>query len=258
LRPGSVVSGVVTVPGSKSIAQRALVAAGLASGTTRLTRVPAGGDVQAAVQLVEDAGAVVERLAPAALAITGRPPGPHRGWKPARALAAGESGTLARLATAAAGFCALAGHGCTITVGGTLARRKSAALFAALRAAGVRLETEGGAEGASWPARLIPIGPPNRVRLVEPRSSQEASALLVALAAYPDTLELEVVGAIPSRPYLELTLETLGQFGARVATFADARGERFEVKGPLVAPADPIAIEPDASAAAVALAAGWL
>ncbi len=34
--------------------------------------------------------------------------------------------------------------------------------------------------------------------------------------------------------------------------------ERFVVRGPLVAPSDPLAIEPDASAAAVALAAGVL
>lgn len=254
-RPGSPVAGDVVVPGSKSIAQRALVLAALASGTTRLTRVPDGDDVKAAVALVSDAGARVERLAPAALAVTGRPPGPHRGWKPSAPLSAGESGTLARLATAATGFCALAGHTTEITVRGTLATRRSSALIAALRAAGVRIETP---ENATWPARVTPIGPPNRVRIVEPRSSQEVSALLAALAAYPDTCELEVEGPIPSRPYLEMTLASLRAFGARVASHVAGSSERFEVRGPLTAPPDPIAIEPDASAAAVALAAGCL
>lgn len=258
MRPDSVVTGTVAVPGSKSIAQRALILAGLASGTTRLTRVPTGDDVQAAVQLVRDAGAPVERLAPAALSITGRPPGPHRGWKPERALSAGESGTLARLATAAVGFCAFAGRPYEITVSGTLTKRRSSALFAALRSAGVCIEAADGPEGSTWPARITPIGPPSRVRLVEPKSSQEVSALLAALAAYPDSCELEVTGSIPSRPYLELTLAALSEFGVRVETRVEGALERFEVKGPLRAPSDPIAIEPDASAAAVALAAGCL
>ncbi|MDZ4772928.1 MAG: hypothetical protein SGI72_07305 [Planctomycetota bacterium] len=256
-RSDSVFSGRVHVPGSKSIAQRFVIQAALASGTTRLTRLPDGDDVAAAVKLVQVAGATVERLAPAALSITGRPPGPHRGWKAETALFAGESGTLARLATAVSGFCALAGHRTEVRVGGTLAHRHSRALIEALRSAGVRIES---ADGATWPALVTPIGPPNQVVLREPRSSQEVSALLIALAAYPDALELRVEGAIPSRPYLSMTIAALAPFGVRVTSerAAHAGIERFEVHGPLRAPSDPIAIEPDASAAAVALAAGVL
>lgn len=258
LRPGSPIRGPVTVPGSKSIAQRALVLASLASGTTRMTCVPDSADVSAAVRLVTDAGADVTRLAPAALAITGRPPGPARGWIPSSALQCGESGTLARLATAAAAFAGRAGAPIELRVAGTLQNRRSTALFAALRAAGVRLACADGPDGSAWPVTLVPIGPQNHVRLVAPRSSQEASAILCALSAWPDTFELEVEGEIPSRPYLELTIAELERFGARVRTRTHGGGEAFEVRGPLRAPADPIAIEPDASAAAVALAAGCL
>src|SRR5262245_26688290 len=76
LRPGSAVRGAVAVPCSKSIAQRALVCAALAGGTTRITALSQSGDVDAALDLC-GACAEVKRLAPAALSVTGRPPGPH-------------------------------------------------------------------------------------------------------------------------------------------------------------------------------------
>lgn len=252
LRPGSPVKGRVVVPGSKSIAQRALVCAALTGGTTRLSGLPDGEDVRAAIELVLAVHADVERLAPAALAIRGRPPGPHRGWNPTEGVDVGESGTLARLATASLALCGHAGRPFEVRARGTLLNRRSSALFSALRAAGVVIEREG------WPTRVVPLGPPSEIEIESPASSQEVSALLVALAAYPDELRLVVKGEIPSRPYLEMTIGTLADFGVDVVRSRDARGEVFDVRGPLRAPEVPLAIEPDASAAAVALAAACL
>ena len=42
LRPGGRITGELALPGSKSIAQRALVTAALASGTTRIAGLPEG------------------------------------------------------------------------------------------------------------------------------------------------------------------------------------------------------------------------
>ncbi len=163
---------------------------------------------------------------------------------------------MARLATAAFAFCGDAGRAGTIDVRGTLTGRSSAALFDALRSAGVRTDP---GDASRWPARITPIGPPNQVVLANPKSSQEVSALLVALAAWPGEATLTVRGPIPSRPYLALTVDALAQFGARVSETVDADGAaQFHVTGPLRAPEVPIAIEADASAAAVALAAGCL
>jgi 3-phosphoshikimate 1-carboxyvinyltransferase len=259
LRPRSPIRGRIAVPCSKSIAQRALVLASLTGGTTRITALDPpgarGDDVERALALVEAAGARVERLAPGAVAVTGRPPGPHRGWSGDIALEAGESGTLARLATAALAFCGTAGRAREVRASGTLLGRASTPLFAALRSAGV-ITVPADAEG--WPVSLVPIGPPSEVRLDAPVSSQEVSALAIALAAYPDATRLLVCGPIPSRPYLEMTLAMLREFGARIELSPATAGEAFDVRGPLVAPASPIAVEPDASAAAVALAAGCL
>lgn len=310
-REGSRIAGDVRVPTSKSLAQRALVLASLAHGRTRIASLPAGDDVQAALKLVTAAGARVERLAPAAVAIEGVPPAPHRGWCPEAALDARESGTLARFATAALGLCGRGGRTFRLEVAGTLARRSSAALFGALSDAGVRFERPSGASSAGWPVDVRPIGPPSTLEIADVRSSQEVSALLIALASYPDEIELVVRGAIPSAPYLAMTVSSIARFGARVERLASERGVggivagttgavestssahdpsaddasrrrplerdllsshaasrgrsdaldalvKFRVRGPLAAPIDPLTIEPDASSAAVALAAGCL
>jgi 3-phosphoshikimate 1-carboxyvinyltransferase len=55
-----------------------------------------------------------------------------------------------------------------------------------------------------------------------------------------------------------MTLASLSDFGVRVERARTADGERFDVRGPLCAPEAPVAVEPDASAAAVALAAACL
>lgn len=249
LRPGGEIRGSLRVPGSKSIAQRVLVAGSLAAGRTRIAGLPRGGDVDAALALVAAAGARVERLAPAAVAITGRPPGPQRGLQPVEPVSAGESGTLARLATAVLALASVPGRRYEIRAEGTLLRRESRALFEALARAGVEIEPVARTHG--WPARVRSIGPPSTIAIVRPTSSQEVSALLLAAAAWPDEIAIEVAGEIPSRSYLALTRGVLERFGARVS-------DDLRVRGPLVAPSDPVEIEPDASSAAVLLASACL
>lgn len=244
--------GAVRVPTSKSIAQRLVVAAGLAGGETRLARLPAGEDAQRLLGALREARASVAVDGDRAT-IRGRPPGPGTGWTAGGAgLDVGESGTGARLVTAALGLCGLPGVAVRVAGRGSLSRRASPALFEALRRAGVVLDEEGRAGG--WPVRVTPIGPPSTLRLDRPSSSQEVSALLLALAAWPDVQHVEVSGGIPSRPYVDLTRRVLERFDVRV----DVHGDAFAIPGPLVAPAGELAVEPDASAAAVALAAGAL
>lgn len=250
LVPASRLAGLVAVPSSKSVAQRRLLLAAAAHGVTRLTALPRGGDVEAARAFVAATGARFTPIQRAAAEIEGLPPGPHRGWAGTRAFQVGESGTLARLGTT---MLALAGHAGArqrVEASGTLLARGSAPLFAALREAGVELHHEGAAGG--WPVALRSIGPPSELWLEHPVSSQEVSALLCALAAWPGEFLLRVAGDIPSRPYVALTLRELARFGAVV----EPHGAQWLVRGPLRAPAEPLVTECDASAAAVALAAG--
>jgi 3-phosphoshikimate 1-carboxyvinyltransferase len=233
LRPGKI-EGRVRVPGSKSIAQRAIVCAGLAEGSTEITGLPDGTDVRAALALVgADAG---DRAS-----IVGRPPAR---WTSDGPVTVGESGTLARFATAVFSLCGRRDRWQEIRGEGSLLARKSPALFAALREAGADLDGDG------WPVRVRSAGRAPRLRIRDPSSSQEVSALWIALAGWPGPSTLEIEGAVPSRSYLELTRNVLASFGARV--------EGSTVHGPLKAPAAPFVVEPDASSAAVFLAAGHL
>lgn len=246
--PASRVAGRLRAPGSKSLAQRALFAAALAEGSTRITGLPPGEDVAHAAELIAACGALVERLAPAAVRVSGRPPGPGRGLAPKEPLALGESGTLARFALATLGLCASTEAWVELVASGSLARRRSDALVDALCASGVEFASR------TFPIRLRPMGPASRLELVSPRSSQELSGLLLALAAYPDENRVVVRGVLPSRPYVAMTVRVLERFGARV----HAAGDEYVVKGPLRAPPEPVEVEPDASLAAVALCAACL
>jgi len=255
LDPGRPLVGRLRPPGSKSLAQRALVCAALADGRTRVEGLSDGEDVRAALAALRAVGAELDELAPGALSVVGRSPAAG-GWRALGPVAVGESGTLARLVTAALGLAGAPGAAAEVRPAGSLRRRASTALVRALAGAGCAPRSL--APGGTWPLALRAAAPPAEVLLVEPGSSQEASALLIALAAHEQAGRLRVRGPIPSRPYLEMTLAVLARFGARVARAEEPDGERFDLRGPLVAPAQPFALEADASAAAVALAAGCL
>ncbi|HVS10346.1 MAG TPA: hypothetical protein VMS76_10770 [Planctomycetota bacterium] len=259
LRPGAAVRGSFRPPGSKSLAQRAIVIAALAEGSTRIAALSEADDVAAALALVAACGPRVERPAPGEARIEGLPPA-LGGWVAREPLRLGESGTLARLATAVLGLCGSPASRARLDPAGSLARRGSAPLFRALVGAGVGLEQLGTAGG--WPAVLTAAFPREELLLVGPVSSQEVSALLIALSAHAGRTELEVRGRIPSRPYADMTVRLLGRFGVRVDSCSWSRGgedeEDFALQGPCRAPPSPIEIEPDASAAAVALCAACL
>ena len=107
-RVGGRLQGVVPLPTSKSIAQRVLLAAMAAEGTTRVGALPDGEDVLSALSLARSFGGLVEDTVsgssgpPQQVAIQGRPPAGGR--VQAQHWSAGESGTLGRCAAALAGL----------------------------------------------------------------------------------------------------------------------------------------------------------
>lgn len=233
LSPGGKVSGEARVPGSKSEAQRAIVCAGLARGTTEIRGLSDGADVAAALHLLEASGAEIERGPELAVV---RSNGSLVATGP---VSVGESGTLARLATAAFALTPPFSRTTEVRAAGSLRARRSEPLFRALGER--RIAFLGASNG--WPVRATAVEPPAELELVDPVSSQEVSGLLVALAASGRGTRLSVRGTVPSRPYVRMTERVLERFGAR---------------GILVPPIGPIAIEPDASSAAVVLAAACL
>lgn len=248
LRPGPPLGGEFRAPGSKSLAQRALLAAAFARGRTRLCGLPDGDDVRAARGLVGALGCVAARTGPD-LELQGRAAGEFEGSSP---IEVGESGTLARLALGALALAGRPGARFELAARGSLLSRGAPALRAALARVGVRFEGEG------WPWRFTCAPPPSSLRLIAPGSSQELSALLLGLAAHEGERTVEVEGRLPSRPYAEMTCGLLRRFGAAIEVEPFESGTRWIVGGPLRAPSEPVLIEPDASSAAVALAAAAL
>ena len=232
---------VIAVPGSKSIANRALVCAALARGRSDLTNMPDGDDTVAMLACLRALGLDAE-LAGDRVSIVGI----GTDWSPEpHTLHAALAGTTSRFVTA------LAALGCgPIVVDGhaPLRRRPFGPLHEALGQLGVTV-TPGEAFG-KLPATIE--GPPTsgRVHMRGDVSSQYVTALMLVGPYLPGGLELRLTSELVSRPYVELTAAVMTWFGVDGV----AVGEDLIVVAPgEYRPAD-VVVEPDASSASYPLA----
>ena len=232
------VDAVVRVPGSKSVANRALLCAALAAdGVSRIGNVPGGDDCAAMLDALRQAG-----CAGPDGSVTG-------GVFPGRAARfdAGIAGTTSRFLTAAA---VLSADGIVIDGGGPLRARPMADLHDALRSLGAAVEPAGG------PAGHLPVRVARgevrggRVSVRGDVSSQFVSALMLVAPRLPDGLVIEVTGDLVSRPYVEMTAAVMRDFGAAV----DVGESVIRVSGTPYR-ATSYEVEPDYSSAAFPLLA---
>jgi 3-phosphoshikimate 1-carboxyvinyltransferase len=241
-------AGSIRVPVSKSLTQRAMVAAALA-GQGSVLRHPL--DAEDPRLLFDALRQVGFRLVWEADVITARGREPVEGAK----LQLGNNGTGLRFLLAQ-----LAGLPGSWVIDGSerLRQRPVVPLVGALRRLGARIEP---VEGFDVALPLRVDGRPlsgGEVGLDASASSQFVSALLLLGATLPEGVAVHLPASPPSRPYLELTTEVLTAFGARVV--AADNGRRWGVQGGALAPAE-FAVEGDWSAAvfplvAVAVAGG--
>jgi 3-phosphoshikimate 1-carboxyvinyltransferase len=235
----------VTVPGSKSLTNRALVTAALAEGTSRIDGLLLADDTEAMLAALGTLGVRLEldRAAPSVI-VEGRggrlPAGPLT-------LDARLSGTTARFL---APLLAL-GHGrYVLDAAEPFRRRPMGTALEAVAQLGVRVESLG--EPGHLPAALTSSGGSGgEVGVAGDVSSQFLSGLLLAGPCLPDGLLLRLETPLVSRPYVELTLQTMAAFGAQVAR----PDERTFAVAPTGYRATDFPIEPDASAASYFLAA---
>lgn len=236
---------VVQLPGSKSITNRAVLLAGLATGRSRLRGVLDADDTQAMVGCVRALGASVVAAAADTLDVDG-----VGGRVPAGAVSldARQSGTTARFVLAAAA----AGAG-AITVDGDaqLQARPMGPLVRALRALGAEVDEAGDPERLPLVVRGPARGGP--VALAGDISSQFLSGLLIAGPLLEDGLDVTLTTPLVSRPYAVMTAAVMAAFGGR----AEVGGDRCRVPsgGAGYRSVASYAVEPDASAASYFLAA---
>jgi len=205
----------VVVPGSKSITNRALILAALASGRTTLQGALWSEDTQVMTEALRGLGFEVEveldSAEPANRSIHVRGAGgriPVSGGADAGSaleLRVGNAGTAARFLAALVCL----GRG-TYRLSGVarMHERPQAELFTALRLLGYRVD----ATGDRLPAVIHGAGArPGRVRVTAASSSQFASALL--LGAEAGGWEVEVDGGDTEElPYVEMTRRMAGVF----------------------------------------------
>jgi 3-phosphoshikimate 1-carboxyvinyltransferase len=248
IQPRGPLAATVRPPGSRSLANRALLAAALARGTSVVRNVTPSDDTDAMRLGLQSLGVVLERDGAEddwrILGVDGRLV-PVTGAIDVRA-----SGTTARFLTAAATLART-----PVVLDGTkrMRERPIADLAAALGALGARVDVLGA--GGCPPVRAGGsrlVG--GEVRLdVRRSSSQYVSGILLAApyAARDVTLRLEG-GEVTSRPFVDMTLAVMRDFGAE-AQWRDA-GTLF-VRAGCGYRAREYRIEPDAQGAVYGFAA---
>lgn len=237
--PGGV-NGTILVPPSKSLTQRALVAAAMAGPPARVLAPLDSEDTRLLFEGMR-AGGYSLRWEDGEITAGGR--GPVAG----ATVFMGNNGTglrflLAQLA-ATPGDWVLDGVP-------RLRQRPVAALVAALRTLGAEIDAPPGVGSLPLSVRGRDLAG-GEVRLDPGESSQFVSALLLLGARLPHGLTVELTGVSPSRPYLALTVEVLASFGAVVEVRNG--GHSWRVTGSL-RPAS-YTVEGDWSAAAFPLCA---
>jgi 3-phosphoshikimate 1-carboxyvinyltransferase len=237
-----------TVPGSKSVTNRALVCAALASGTSHLDGALVADDTEAMLGALQALGIeAISNPDVSSIEVTGCagtvPPSDET-------IDTRQSGTTSRFALP---LLALGSGTYRVTAHPQMQARPMATTFDALAALGAAVEAQG--SDGYLPATVSAGGARTAVlRVAGDASSQFLSGLLLIGPCLPEGLLVELTTELVSRPYVELTLSVMASFGAVVQqpddrTFAVAPGGYR---------ATAYAIEPDASAASYPLAAAAL
>jgi 3-phosphoshikimate 1-carboxyvinyltransferase len=236
---------VVTVPGSKSVTNRALVCAALAAGTTVLHNVLVADDTEAMVGVLDAVGVDVRMDRDGRwVEVVG-----CDGAMPASdaEIDVRQSGTTARFVPP---MLALGAGSYRVTGHPQLLARPMGPTFDALRALGVPVEELAGR--GLLPATVRAGGARGGViRLPGDVSSQFLSGLLMAAPYLPGGLVIELTTRLVSRPYVELTRSVMRSFGVEV----EAPDPETYIVAPGNYRATDFTVEPDASAASYFFAA---
>ncbi len=244
------ISGEITLPGSKSISNRALLLAALAQGTTTLTGMLDSDDTQIMRGALSALG-VAARGGLDAFAVEGCA---GQFANASAEIFVGNAGTAARSLVATL---ALAGGDYRVDGVPRMRERPIGDLVDALRLLGAKIDYSG---NVGFPPLHIKTGAIDLAKPIPVRgdaSSQFLTGLLLALplvtSAQNRSATVEVVGELISKPYIEITLAMMAQFGVNVKREG---WTRFHVPSAQYVSPRRYAIEGDASSASYFLAAG--
>ena len=227
---------LVHVPGSKSIANRALICAALADGQTTISNCAPGDDTQAMLESLETLGVETDQ-AGTTVRISSQIN--LEDTQPLE-LQTRLAGTTSRFLTA---LCALRVGQTTIDGYEPLRNRPMTGLHEALSSLGASVQSLNITghlpvvvkRGSSWQARIA---------IDSTTSSQFTSAMMMIAPYLPNGLEIELRGEVISRGYLDMTVAVMRAFGAQTEI-----AENVIWVSPGVYRGGDFAVEPDASSA---------
>ena len=222
IHPG-LLKGEVAVPASKSMAHRALIAAALADGLTTIHLNALNDDIEATIDALLALGATIDYNPRKGLLIV-RPiegaPGLNRtlpelsgkaisrvNYNNVLELDCGESGSTLRFLLPVA--CAL-GVKARFTGHGRLPERPNRALTEVLRLHGAAIDSD------LLPMNVAGLLTPGVCELPGDVSSQYVTGLLLALPLLKGDSEIRLTSTLQSAAYVDMTLETLKDFGIAV------------------------------------------
>jgi 3-phosphoshikimate 1-carboxyvinyltransferase len=232
------VKGILRAPSSKSVAQRAIAVASLAKGISEIYYPGNCDDVLAAIDVCKRLGAGIEEKDDL-LVIRG---GIHT---PVDPLDCGEAGLGIRMFSALA---ATLSEKVVLTGRGSLLKRPMDMIEQSLKSIGVECSTQDG---------FVPVTvqgpiPGGTARIDGSVSSQVLTGILIAAPLGLKPLQI-LVEDLKSRPYVDITIETMKAFGVEVV---NKDYEMFTIPAPQVYASCCYAVEGDWSGASFLLVAG--
>ncbi|AWW34617.1 3-phosphoshikimate 1-carboxyvinyltransferase [Mannheimia varigena] len=253
LNPISRVEGEINLPGSKSLSNRALLLAALAKGTTRVTNLLDSDDIRHMLNALKSLG-VNYKLSEDKTVCEVQGIGGAFQAQNGLSLFLGNAGTAMR--PLAAALCLKGENRAQIILTGEprMKERPIKHLVDALRQVGAEVEY---LENEGYPPLAITNSGLNggKVQIDGSISSQFLTALLMSAPLAENDMEIEIIGDLVSKPYIDITLSMMKDFGI---TVENRDYHIFSVKGnqTYIAPQGNYLVEGDASSASYFLAAG--
>lgn len=253
LAPISRVEGEINLPGSKSLSNRALLLAALAKGTTRVTNLLDSDDIRHMLNALKALGVQYELSADKTICVVEGIGGSFQAQN-GLSLFLGNAGTAMR--PLAAALCLKGESNAQIILTGEprMKERPIQHLVDALRQVGANVQY---LENEGYPPLAITNSGLNggKVQIDGSISSQFLTALLMSAPLAENDMEIEIIGDLVSKPYIDITLAMMSDFGVSIE---NRDYKTFLVKGNqrYIAPKGNYLVEGDASSASYFLAAG--
>lgn len=227
IEPAGPVSLDLPIQGSKSLTNRAMIAAALAPGTTKLTNASFSDDSKCLATALNQVGTGVEtRERDNVILVHGGQPRKSEGE-----FFMGNAGTALRFFTS---FVCLGTGQYEIDGEARMRERPISGLVDALRSLGaqIRYEMSEGCPPLAIKAQGLSGG---RTVVAGDTSSQFISSLLLSAPGARAALEIEVEGEVASKPYIEITLDVMRDMGVSVERegyrrFRVPAGSRYQSK----------------------------